>query len=223
MRRERRQPTRREWVYPQRAGQVTRGARERWQHEHPAGDHVGFASLHRTSVDFNERGSLCRELGLWVAAACLVLDDILPGVYVGRSLKLLGVVAKRQRRHLTQADWVGEGVSFFSSRLRRSAPDCFCQPPVRALAVEREARIRKIEGVEILDIHEGASVVHVSGSRGQGVQDSSFPGGYGVVFVQILAGQPTTQRVSQLHAKRPISEQNSNWGRGKPFWLDAPL
>jgi hypothetical protein len=105
--RERRQPTRREWVYPQRAGQVTRGARERWQHEHPAGDHVGFASLHRTSVGINERGSLYRELGLWVAAACLVLDSILPGVYTGRNLQLLEVGVRIERRQLTRADSEG--------------------------------------------------------------------------------------------------------------------
>jgi hypothetical protein len=107
MRCERRQPTRREWVYPQRAGLETRGARERWQHEHAAGDHVGFAALHRACVGFNERGSLYRELGLWVAAACLVLDSILPGVYTGRSLQLLEVGVRIERRQLTRADSEG--------------------------------------------------------------------------------------------------------------------
>jgi hypothetical protein len=107
VRRERRQPTRREWVYPQRAELGTRGARKRWQHEHPAGDYVGFAALGRTRVGFNERGSLYRELGLWVAAACLVLDSILPGVYTGRNLQLLEVGVRIERRQLVRADSEG--------------------------------------------------------------------------------------------------------------------
>jgi hypothetical protein len=92
-----------ERVYPQRAGLETQGARERWQHEHPAGDHVGFAALGRTRVGINERGSLYRELGLWVAAACLVLDSILPGIYTGRILQLLEVAVRIERRQPTRA------------------------------------------------------------------------------------------------------------------------
>jgi hypothetical protein len=105
MRRERRQPTCREQVYPQRAALETRGTRARWQHEHPAGNHVGFAALHRTCVGLNKRGCIFRELELWDAVACLGLDSILPGVRTGRSLQLLDVVAKHQRRHLTRAEW----------------------------------------------------------------------------------------------------------------------
>jgi hypothetical protein len=88
MRRERRQACYRcrERVYSQRAALETRGARERWQHEHPAGDHVGFAALHRDRVGLNERGRVCRERELWNAAACLGLDGILRGGHTGCSV-----------------------------------------------------------------------------------------------------------------------------------------